>query len=290
MYYRTDELEQSIPETFPRSPKELSALARELGGKLQVHRQSYKAYGPYWWTVKAFLKAMSGLRQAWFCKSGLDGELAGHTPRPFRNDRQDLLQLWAALRYAAPACHDSLPEIPGELHVIELPGEGPALYRLQDADAVCQLDLFDEPDAPGPGQPVQDMVPQIAALWRRVGDQALAGDDMDRSVWAYRRMLAASRTSQDLAESWLRLAECFQHFNHIEKSVFCYECLMEHDPANWIVGEIGKIYLEAGRFSKAFDYYQKAVRCMPNNPEIAWGYQKTLENLQRGSCLDLARA
>jgi len=289
MYYDLQELEQTIPHYFPQTKKDYQDLAKELADDLLKSRRLYKAYGPYWWTLKEFLKLYAPQKRAWFFSSYIDEDIKPFV-RQAASPREYRLELWGALRYAAVALERKDPETPKEFHFLEDQDSEAFLYQLSDPDASKQLELFEAEPESFEEENNTRILKHLPSSLKNLGDQALAEEDFDLAIFAYRRLVTSCRNATETTEAWLRLAAAFLHFGHGAKAILCYQTLYEQDAQAWILNDLAKIYLNQASWVQAYEYYREALKKMPGNPEALWGYQEAQKHLKNQEELKLSWA
>lgn len=279
MIFTADELTPLIPRVVNRRPasyirEQLHLLAPLLSGR----DGAYKAFGPFWWTIKALLKEYRIGTRNWFHGSALDSKV--YQAMTLGNPAQDL---FSALYYRE--LHDHFTLSLDEIHLITWPDGRSELYEASDPDGSHQLDLFDHERlrAEREARFIQEPGAYLPRPWRERGDAERARGRLWRAAVCYKRAASSSYgpETREKEDAWLLLAETFEELGHWSKAYFCYETLYTKSKENWLRGAMAKVLLEDGKPGLALELYNQALLSSPGNPELQAGKDMAQRKLEK---------
>ena len=282
MYFFTDEVESSLTEEIHKRPMAwLKTSLQTIGSILQDNPSHYKMFGVYWWGVKYLLKHHNiGGKRAWY-KGSYSDEIA----RLNADHGEDILNIQAAQNYASIVRPDNnwLDREESTPHFCEWEDGSVELYQLSDCDTGYQLDLFGnlELQAAKLERYLQSVTDFLPRTWRAKGDRAMQNGNIDLAIACYRRMVLLTGEGMDRTEAWLLLGMTFDQKKHFNKAIFCYMNLYEREKQHWLLGNIAASYSLAGKYRQAVDFYEQALRHMPDNPEFLAGLMSCRQKLIR---------
>lgn len=257
------------PEAALSARRERSWMRQELAllaPALAVRDGSYKAFGPYWWTLKALFRDLGVGKRAWFHGTADDALV-----RQACDYGNGVLNLSACLQYRAIHGYDTLGI--DELHIVSWPDGHCSTYTVSDPDGSCQLDLFAEADKHDAlsRRYLDDPRAYLARPWRSRGDTAFLNGDWWQALVCYKRCLGGTfdPSGQERQDAWLRLAETFRELGHHDKACFCYETLYGHSGDPWLPGYMAQCQLAMGHAARALELFDKVLAQCPANPEFA---------------------
>ncbi len=263
---------------------QLAQHLADIAPRVVAERRDYRHFGPYWWWVKRLLAATPGTRRAWVRGGYRDRELldaltgSDALPEPNEDARWTA---WIALHYYDAELID---EIPTDFHIVELPGAGVSAYRVYDADASRQMDLFGEesPATAEVQQLMRDPTTFSATHWMRRADELDAEGETWRAAAALRRAIDRAIDDTDRSRAWLRLGQLFQEHDHVHKAIFCYRNAFEREQEGWVQGLMGDAWHQAGEPHEALRCYRRALETMPGNPEYQAGVERAERAIREG--------
>ncbi len=264
--------------------QELDSALVDLTPRLKSKRNEYRHFGPYWWWVKPLARSLPAARRSWLRGGYVDRSfLDSVTPTmpeevPYGNvDAADQEQnrwiAWLGIRYYYA---EILDETPAAIHIVDGADGEAFAYRLYDADASEQMDLFAEesPDRRDLEAFLADPVRFSGSAWLQRADEYIAEGDLLRGSAALRRAIDRAVDERDRTTAWIRLGQLFQEHRHTAKALFCYHNAWERDREGWIQGLIAEAYLENDEPHKAQPCYEAALAAMPGNPEYQAGFER----------------
>lgn len=265
--------------------RELEETLTHLAPRLAAKRNEYRHFGPYWWWVKPLVKRLPGTRKSWLRGSYQDTSFLdavdATVPLPEESpaagkDEVNRWLAWLGLRYYEAEIVD---ETPASLHIVERADKTVIAYRIYDADASEQMDLFGENNESKEelAQFLADPVRFSGSAWLKRADRYIEDGDLLRGSAALRRAVDRAIDEKDRSTAWIRLGQVFQEHHHTRKAIFCFHNAWERDREGWIQGLIAEAYLEDHQPHQALGCYEAALQAMPGNPE----YRAGLERCQR---------
>ncbi|SIQ25983.1 Putative negative regulator of RcsB-dependent stress response [Alkalispirochaeta americana] len=259
--------------------RELEETLTNLSPRLAAKRNEYRHFGPYWWWVKPLVKRFPGARKSWLrgCyqdTSFLDSVDAVSPLLPSLEEKEAGRWLaWLGLRYYEAEIVD---ETPASLHIVERANKTVIAYRIYDADASEQMDLFGEntDSKEELEQFLADPVRFSGSAWLKRADAYIEEGDLLRSSAALRRAVDRAIDEKDRSTAWIRLGQVFQEHHHTRKAIFCFHNAWERDREGWIQGLIAEAYMEDNQTHQALSCYEAALQAMPGNPEYQAGVER----------------
>jgi tetratricopeptide (TPR) repeat protein len=284
LFFTSHQIETLLAEVSTTDrDRELNETLGGLIPQLSANKVEYRHFGPYWWWVKPLVKNLAGSRGSWmrggyrdrrFIESVNPGLPDVVAPEAAERDRW---AAWLGLRYREA---EMLDETPASMHIVEYTDGSVAAYRLYDADASEQGDLF----AAGFSADGSDdeVLPEIArdptrfsgSAWLHRANSYEAEGDLLRAAAALRRAVDRAVNETDRSTAWIRMGELFREHHHTRKAVFCLHNAWERDREEWIQALIAQAYLENDQPGEALPYYEAALATMPGNPEYLAGKER----------------
>lgn len=273
MYFTQDRLNSLLADVTPEDrDHQVRTTLTDLAPRLAAKRNEYRNFGPFWWWVKPILRSMPATRRSWIRGGFVDRRVLDNE---IQHAAPDWLP-WLGLRYYEA---EALDDTPANFHILERPDGEVEIYRLYDADASEQIDLFDAGDRENREltQFLADPVRFSGSAWLQRADTYIAEGDLLRAGAALRRAVDRAVDETDRSTAWIRLGQLFQEHRHTRKAILCYKNAWEREREGWIQGLIAEAYLDNDQPQEAIAGYEAALAAMPGNPE----YQAGLERCRR---------
>lgn len=276
MFFLPQHIERLLSETDPdQREQELQDELAALAPRLAQKKNEYRHFGPFWWWIKPLVRRYPSARGSWLKGGYVDrGFLSrmAHLPAPQHQEIPHQEIAWLGLQYYRA---EILDDTPAAIHIVEDAGGTVFAYRLYDADASEQIDLFSEPEEKAELQAfLADPGRFSGSAWLQKADTHIAQGDLLRGSAALRRALDRAVDEQDRTTAWIRLGQLFQEHTHTAKAIFCYHNAWERDREGWIQGLIAEAYLESDQPCEALPCFEAALKAMPGNPEYQAGVER----------------
>lgn len=276
MFYLPAYIDNLLADTDPHQrDRDIREHLSELAPRLAARRSEYRHFGPYWWWVKPLLLELPATRRSWVRGGYRDHGFmaAADSSIPDTREDRDRWLAWLGLRYYQAEIVD---ETPASLHIVEGTDGSAFAYRLYDADASEQMDLFaDESEEDRELQAfLADPVRFSGSAWLQKADAYIAEGDLERGAAALRRAVDRAVDETDRTTAWIRLGQLFHEHRHTRKAIFCYHNAWERDREGWIQGLIAEAYLDNDQPHEALTCYDAALAAMPGNPEYQAGAER----------------
>lgn len=281
MFFTPTQIEVLIAEVnAAERDRELKETLTGLIPRLAANRTEYRHFGPYWWWIKPLMRSFSASRRSWIRGGYRDRRFIESVSIDLPADQAWELNRWAAwlgLRYREA---EILDETPASMHIVEHADGSVSAYRLYDADASEQGDLFSA-DFAADGSD-DEIIPEIAldptrfsgSMWLRRADAYATEGDLLRAAAALRRAVDRAVDETDRSTAWIRMGELFREHRHTRKAIFCLYNAWERDREGWIQALIAQAYLENDQPGEALPCYEAALTTMPENPEYLAGRER----------------
>lgn len=284
MFFLPHQLDILCADTTPDlRDQELQEELRGLPKRLAEERSEYRHFGPYWWWVKPLVRSAPAARRSWFRGGFVDrgflGQVEPAVPgRAGHGDPQEESRRWIAWLGLQYYRAEILDETPAAMHIVERSDGTAFIYRLYDADASEQIDLFSDPrERKEHREFLADPGRFSGSTWLQRADRYINEGDLLRGAASLRRAVDRAISEEDRTTAWIRLGQLFQEHRHTAKAILCYHNAWERDREGWIQGLIAEAYLDNDQPHLALDCYRSALKAMPGNPE----YQAGLERCRR---------
>ena len=290
MYFLSHDINRLLDGVTPHErDRDLEERLTDVAPRLVAERREHRHFGPYWWWVKPLLRKISGTRRSWIRGGYHDRSFVeefGSVPSAVTDaaggdgKEADRWMAWLGLRYFDAEIVDDLP---AEFHIVERSDRQIQEYRLYDADASRQMDLF---DAEGPATPeirhlLNDPSRFSGSAWLRRADELAVTGETWRAASALRRAIDHAIDDTDRSRAWLRLGELFQEHDHVHKAIYCYRNAFEREQEGWVQGLMGEAWLQADEPHEALRCYRKALESMPGNPEYQAGMERAEKAIRK---------
>jgi tetratricopeptide (TPR) repeat protein len=132
---------------------------------------------------------------------------------------------------------------------------GIALWRAGDAQpAVDELRSYLE------------KYPRSGSAWKTLGTAYVSLDQLQDAKQAYEKAISINDKDADLLFDY---ALCAERFGNFLFAIQEYERVVQIDPGHWkALANLGRLYRNAGREEKALDYFERAIKLRPEDPDL----------------------